>query len=109
MENSPDKPKTVAKPFRSGCGRPVAAIQPGAEQVGPARGVLRDVRERPPVDDPLAVDVGDALAERVARAERLDDVAGEVEARGNVPTRWERAGARNVALASAAKHHDSAP
>ena len=87
----------------------VAPIEPGAEQVCPARGVLRDVGERSPVDDPLAVDVRDALAERVARTERLDDVAGEVEPRGNVPSRWERAGARNVTFASAAKHHDSSP
>ena len=86
----------------------VAAIEAGAEQVRPARGVLRDVGERPPVDDPLAVDVGDALAERVAGAERLDDVAREVEPRRDVPPRRERAGARNVTLASAAKHHDSA-
>jgi hypothetical protein len=86
----------------------VAAIEARPEQVRPACGVLRDVRERPAVDDPLGVDVGDALPEGVGGAERLDDVPGEVEAGRDVPPRWERAGAGDVGLASSAQCHGSA-
>ena len=56
----------------------------GTQKRRPPIRVGRDLSERAPVDDALTIDEGQRRPQRIG-GERLDDVAGEIELRGNLP------------------------
>ncbi len=72
----------------------LASFEPRAHEMRPARRVARDLVERASIDDPLAIDERHRGLQRVGR-DRLDHVAREVEAGGDVPPRRVRPGLRN--------------
>ena len=79
--------------------QPIARHEPARAQEGcPAVCLGRDLSERHPVDDAVTVDEGERRPEGVG-GEHLDDVAGEVEPRGNLPDAipWRRLGYRLAA------------
>ena len=63
-----------------------------AERDRPDRRALRDLAERAVLDDPVAAEEGQSAPLRVAR-KRLDDVAREVEAIGDLPAAVDERGA----------------
>ena len=82
----------------------IAAIEARPQQVRPARGVTGDLGEAPAIDDALGVDEGERRPRRVV-GERVDDVAREVEATGNLPRRartTRRAARRSAACGAGA-------
>ena len=65
--------------------QPVSGMEAaGTQKRRPPIRVGRDLSERAPVDDALTIDEGQRRPQRIG-GERLDDVAGEIEPRGNPP------------------------
>ena len=65
--------------------QPVSGMEAaGTQKRRPPIRVGRDLSERAPVDDALTIDEGQRRPQRIG-GERLDDVAGEIELRGNLP------------------------